>query len=304
MRLSQKLWRQRWLILFVLPGFIFFLVFAYAPMLGVIAAFQRFDPALGFIRSPFVGFDNFITVFTVPAFTRALRNTLMLSGLRVTVVFAFGIVFAILLYELRSVSFRRVIQTCAYLPFFISWVVASGLFFRLLALDGGIVNEILLALRLIDEPIFFWGEPDRFYGIATFTNIWKNAGFNAIIFLAALTNINPELYEASSIDGANRFRKIWHISLPGIKTVIVLMFILQIATLMHAGFDQMWAMGNIAIRERSEIIDTLILRNLRTAGVHSMGPGAAMGLFTSTASFTLFLLANGLARLTKQESLV
>jgi len=295
---------QKWLILFVLPGFVFFLVFAYLPMFGVIMAFQKFDPALGFLRSPFVGFDNFVTIFNLPAFMRALRNTLVISSLKMGIVFPFGILFAVLLNEIRSIRFRRVIQTFTYLPYFISWVIVSGLFYRLLALDGGLVNEILMGIGLIKEPIFFMGEPNKFYPLAIFTDIWKNAGFNAIIFLAALTGINPELYEAATVDGANRFRRIWHVSLPGIKSTIILMFILQVGWLMYAGFDQMWTLGNISIRETSEILDTLILRNLRSAGVPGMGMSAAMGLFTSLSSFILFLLANALARLTKQESLI
>ena len=304
MTLKKKLWRQRWLFLFCLPGFLFFLIFAYAPMFGVIIAFEDFDPARGFFASPFVGWANFKTIFSVPAFLRALRNTLAISALKLAVVFPASIVFALLINEITFLRFKRVIQTITYLPYFISWVIVSGLFYKMLAIESGVVNDVLRLTGLTSTDIMFMGRPDMFYGIAVFTDLWKNLGFNAIIYLAALAGINPELYEAATVDGAGRFRRTWHISLPGILPTVILMLIMAAGGLMYAGFDQMWTLGNIQIRETAEILDTLILRNLKSAGIYSLGPSGAMGLFTSVCSFLLFILANGLARAVKQESLI
>ena len=190
------------------------------------------------------------------------------------------------------------------MPYFISWVIVSGLFYKMFSIDGGVVNDFLKAAGIIDSDVMFMGRADLFYGIAIFTDIWKNLGFNAIIYLAALAGINPELYEAATVDGAGRLRRTWHISLPGILPTVVLMLIMAAGGLMYAGFDQMWTLGNIQIRETAEILDTLILRNLKSAGIYSLGPSGAMGLFTSVCSFLLFLLANGLARAVKLESLI
>lgn len=298
------LWNQRWLVFFTLPGFLFYLIYAYTPMLGIVMAFQEFDPTLGFFRSTFIGFDNFKFVFAMPEFLMALRNSVVISVLKFCIGFPLGIVFALMINEIANMKFKRVTQTITYLPYFISWVTVAGLFYKMLAIDGGLVNELLMKIGFTSEPIMFMGENKFFWPIVILTDQWKNIGFGAIIYLAALAGINPELYEAAVVDGAGRFRRIWHISLPGIRNTIVLLLILSISGLISAGFDQMWTLGNISIRDTSEILDTLVLRMLNTAGLYSGGWIASMGLFTSVIGFLLFFTANKLAAALKQESLI
>jgi putative aldouronate transport system permease protein len=298
-------WKQKWLILFTVPGFLFFLVFSYTPMFGVLMAFQSFDPVKGFWGSPWVGLANFRYIFALPEFLTALKNTLVISFLKLAVGFPAGIVFALCLNEIRHTRFKRITQTLTYLPYFISWVIVAGLFYKLLSVDEtGLVNSLLLRLGLIRQPIYFFGQGEYFYGIAVFTELWKGLGYGAIVYLAALAGVNPELYESATVDGAGLFRRMWHVSLPGIKRTIIFLLILSASSLMSAGFDQMWVMGNLTIRGQSEILDTLVLRTLKTAGVYGQSYGAAMGVFTSLTAFGLFLLANGVTRLCKEEALV
>ena len=297
-------YKQRWLYIFTLPGFIFFLIFSYIPILGIIMAFQYYDPILGFFKSAFVGYDNFRFIFHMPEFMTAFKNTFIISGLKLCIGFPLGIIFAILLNEIRNTYSKRIIQTISYLPYFISWVVAAGIWYKFLSVDHGVVNDLLLALNIVEKPIYFLGENKYFYSIVIAADQWKNLGFNAIIYLSALSGIHVSQYEAAGIDGAGRFRKIWHISLPGIKNIIVLLLILNTAALASAGFDQMWTFGNISVRETSEILDTLVLRTLTTAGISGLSIGAAMGLFQSTIGLLLFVISNMVARLLKEDSIL
>lgn len=302
--LRQIIWKQRWLFLFTIPGFIFFLIFAYAPLFGILMSFQEFDPALGFFKSPFVGLDNFKFIFSMPAFLGALRNTILISLLKISIGFPLGIIFALMINEITNMTFKRITQTITYLPYFISWVIVSGLFYKMLSIDSGLVNDILMKLGIVHEPIYFVGEKGYFYPLIILTDQWKNIGFGAIIYLAALAGINPELYEAAIVDGAGRLKRIWYISLPGMKDTIILLLILSASSLTSAGFDQLWTMMNINVREVGEILDTLILKTLTTQGIYGYGPGAAMGFFQSVTAFLLFLGANKLAKILKQESLI
>lgn len=299
----KKLFEQKVLMLFMLPAVIFFFIFSYMPIYGIIMAFQSFSPALGFFKSPFVGFANFIDIFNMPDFLGALKNTLVISSLKILICFPAPIVFALLLNEIINMKFKRVVQTISYLPYFISWVIASGLWYKLLTLDGGPVNDLLLALGILKEPMHFMGESLLFYPILIFTDIWKNVGWNAIIYLAALAGINIELYEAARVDGAGRFKQMVHISLPGMKPAILLLFILTISGLLNADFDQLYTMGNAAVRDVGEILDTLILRTLQSGGLGDLSYGAAMGLFKTVIGFGLFILANQVSKKLSGESI-
>lgn len=299
----KKLVDQKILMLFMLPAVIFFFIFSYMPIYGITMAFQSFSPALGFFKSPFVGFANFVDIFNMPDFLRALKNTIVISSLKILISFPAPIVFSLLLNEILSMKFKRTVQTISYLPYFISWVVASGLWYKLLTLDGGPINDLLLSLGVLKEPMNFMAEPLLFYPIIIFTDLWKNVGWNAIIYLAALAGINIELYEAAKVDGANRLKQMIHISLPGMRPAILLLFILTISSLLNADFDQLYTMGNSAVRDVGEILDTLILRTLQSGGIGDMSYGAAMGLFKTVIGFGLFILANQVSKKLSGESI-
>ncbi len=258
----------------------------------------------GFLKSPFVGLDNFITIFQLPTFRTALTNTIIISLLKLAVCFPITIVFSLMLNEITQPLFKRVFQTVSYLPYFISWVIAAGIWYKLLSFDHGLLNEMLMALGITQEPIFFMGETKYFYWIIIITELWKNLGFNAIIYLAQLSSIDPQLYEAAHVDGAGKLRKIWHISLPGIKDTIVLLFIFAAAGLMNAGFDQLWTLGNLNVRDAAEILDTFILRSLRNSGMVGLSITAAMGVFKSVVGLILFLACNFLAKILGEESII
>jgi len=273
-------------------------------MYGMIIAFQEYSPVIGFWKSPFVGFANFREIFNMPDFTYALRNTIVINILKIIFSFTSPIIFALLLNEITNMKFKRSIQTISYLPYFISWVVASGLWYKLLSIDGGPLNDLLTALGLVKEPIYFMSSKALYYPIIIFTDIWKNLGWNSIIYLAALSGIDPEIYESAKVDGAGRFKQMIHISLPGLKPAISMLFILTISGLMNSDFDQLYTMGNAAVREVGDVLDTLILRVLQTGGLTDYSYGAAMGLFKNVIGFGLFFLANYIFKKLTDESIV
>ena len=302
--LLARLWKYRLLYIFLLPGIAGFIIFAYAPMYGLVMVFKQYDPVTGFWKSPWVGFENLKMIFRTPGFLSALRNTLVISSLKIFIGYPLPIIFALLINELRGIKYKRITQTISYLPYFISWVVVSGLWYKLLSSDGGLVNEILMILGILDEPIEFMQEKQWFYPILIFTEQWKTIGFSSILYLAAIVSIDPQLYESATIDGAGRLRQIWHITLPGIKATVVLLFIFTISNLMNAGFDQLYTMGNLAVRDIGDILDTLVMRYLMTQSLDSLSLAAAMGLFKSVMGLMLFLIANQVSSWLKQESLI
>jgi ABC-type polysaccharide transport system, permease component len=273
-------------------------------MYGVIISFQDYDVFKGIFNSKFVGLENFKTIFNMPDFLGALRNTIVISVLKLGICFPCTIVFALLVNEINKAWYRKMIQTISYLPYFISWVIAAGIWYKMLSIDNGVINDILMSLHLIKEPYYFVAEKATFYTLIILTDMWKSIGFNAIIYIAALSSINIELYEAAKADGASRFKQIWHISIPGIKSTIVLMFILSVSGLMKAGQDQLWTMGNVTVRSMGEILDTLILRNLKDMGLTGYSTGTAMGIFQAFVGLILFLSCNYLAKLMRTDSII
>lgn len=296
--------KQKILLLFLLPAIISFIFFSYIPMIGNLMAFQAYDPFLGFFKSPFIGLDNFIFIFKMPNFLGALRNTVIISSLKIAIGFPLPIIFALFLNELNNMKFKRTIQTISYLPYFISWVIASGLWYKLLSIDGGAVNTALISTGIIHKPIYFVGENRLFYPLIILTDAWKNLGWSAIIYLASLAGINPELYEASIVDGAGKFKQAVHISLPGMKSTILLLFIFSLSSILNADFDQLYTMGNAAVRDVGEILDTLVLRMLQGGGINDMARGAAMGMFKTVVGFMLFIAANKLSQKLTGESII
>lgn len=299
-RLMKK---YRALYLFLLPGAIILILFAYLPMVGMVMAFQQYDPVSGFLGSKWVGFDNFIRVFNSPDFGRAMRNTLVISFLKLIFGFSMPILFSLLLNELRNYRFKKTVQTMIYIPNFVSWVIASGIWYSLLG-DTGIVNNLLIQAGIIDESILFMQSKALFYPIIIFTDLWKSLGYNTIFYMAAMSSIPLEHYEAAMIDGAGRYKQALYITLPALSKTIVLLFILQVGNLLSAGFDQLWTMSNLAVRDIADILDTAVLRTLTSGSINDLSNGAALGMFKSVVALLLFLITNWIANKLDQGSLI
>ncbi|WP_051621176.1 ABC transporter permease [Paenibacillus sp. UNC451MF] len=293
----ERVRQHRMMYLFLLPAFVVTIIFAFIPMFGLIMAFQDYTAVQGFMNSPFVGLKHFISMWSNPEFILGLKNTVFLNGMLILIGFPLPILFALLLNEIRSMLFKRVSQTISYLPHFISWVVVAGLVYKLLEEDFGSVNLLLQALGF--EKISFMREVDYFRGIFVTTVIWKELGWNSIIFLAALTSIDQDQYEAATIDGASRFQKLLYITLPGIANVIGLMFIFKIATIFGGGgggasFDAVYNMGNPLVAEASLTLDYHVyLAGIRHAEISY---GTAVGLVLSILSFGILILSNRISK--------
>lgn len=289
---------KQWdLQLMVIPALLFILLFSYLPMYGIMMAFQEFRMGdfPGF--SAWKGFDQFVRLFKDPNFFNVLRNTVVISALKLVVGFPLPIMLAIALNEITNLPFKKTVQTISYLPHFISWVVAATLMFDFLSADNGAVNNMLKGLGLTKEPIMFFGKGEYFWPIAVFTDLWKELGWNAIIYIAAITAIDAELYEAAEIDGAGRFAKMWHITVASIRPTILLLLIMTVGNLLNANFDQIMTltnqMGNARLREYADVIDTYVYR--MGIGQARFSFAAAAGLFKAVINFGLLLGANYLS---------
>ncbi|WP_238649451.1 ABC transporter permease [Paenibacillus piscarius] len=282
--MRSKLRKELPLHLMLLPGLIMIILFSYVPMAGVMIAFQKFIPAKGlFGDQKWVGFDNFEYVMSLPNFTQVLWNTLFISSLKLILGLIVPLVFAILLNELASNVIKRTVQTAIYLPYFLSWVVLGGILIDILSPSGGIVNEFLGLFGV--SKIFFLGDNDWFPFTLIASDVWKNFGYGTIVYLAAITGIDPGLYEAATIDGANRWHKTWHITIPGIRMVIVLLSVLSLGQLLNAGFDQVFNLYSPQVYESGDILDTFVYRiGLLDA---QYGVATAVGFFKSIISLTL-----------------
>ncbi len=301
--MSRGIWNDRFLYLFVVPGVIWFLVFCYQPMYGLLIAFKDYDIVKGVFHSEWVGLKYFTDFFYDYNFNSIMINTIAISLLKLIIGFPAPIILALMLNELRSRTFKRMSQTIFYLPFFVSWVVVSGIWYELLTFDeGGIVNTFLMNVGLIGEPILWFGKPEYFWGLVVASDIWKGIGWGSIIYLAALSGVNSELYEASVMDGANRWRQTWHITLPGIRSAILILFILSVGSILNAGFDQIYVMQNPAVMERAQIIDTYVM----TTGIFkaNYSIATAVGLFKSVVGLIMLLLVNWVVKLLGEEGVV
>lgn len=293
----NEVWNQKVLFLFLVPAVVFTLVFHYRPMYGVIMAFQQYNILRGLGGSEFIGIENFASLLVDPHFFRSVRNTVALSSLNLLIVFPIPILFAILLNEYGFRKFNKFVQSVAYLPHFISWVIVAGLLYRLLDEDNGAVNVLLMAAGF--EKIAFFREPGLFWGIFTSSNIWKETGWSAILYLSAMAAINPELYEAAIVDGAGRLRRIWHITLPGIMSTVVLLFILTVSNFFNGAgmFEPAYALRNPMLAETSDIIDVYAYFTGVRQGDY--GFAAAIGLLQSlTSILILFSVNRGMKRWT------
>ncbi|MDF2921656.1 MAG: protein lplB [Paenibacillaceae bacterium] len=292
-RITKRIWRANIpLFLLFLPGALYYVLFKYMPMGGLIIAFKDYNFADGVFHSPWVGLDNFQTIFRQPQTLNIIRNTVVLSFLNVFVGFPFPILLAIMLNEVRRSWYKRIIQTVVYLPHFFSWVIIGGFVITLFSVESGTLNNWIEALTGKPYPFLF--NETSWIAIYVGSGIWKETGFGAIIYLAALTGIDPSLYESASLDGASKFRQIWHITLPGISSTIVIMFILAMGRLMEVGFDQVYVLQNSVVSNVADVISTFMYRVGLQGAQFSLT--SAMGLFESLIGLSLVLTANALAR--------
>lgn len=287
------IYNQRYLLFMSAPFVIWVLVFAYWPLWGWTMAFQKYRPGLGFFQQEWVGLKNFVTLFTDPNIPMVMRNTLVFSLLEMTIGFALPVILAVLLYEVRSLGFRRVIQTVSYLPHFVSWVVAANIVITMLSMDGP-VNQMLVALHVIDKPVIFMAKGSLFWGICFSSGVWKEIGWGSIIYIAAIAGIDPELYEAAMVDGAGRFKRIWHITLPGISSTMLVIFMLKIGWLLSVGFEQQLLLSNSFNLQYSTVLDVFIFRT--GLGQFNFSYATAAGMFKSVISITLLLMVNSLGK--------
>ncbi len=284
--------KQYQLVLMFLPAAITLALFAYAPMYGLTIAFKDFVLLKGISGSPWVGLENFRKLLTAPSFSEVFVNTIKISFLRLIFGFPAPILLALLLNEVGNARFKKVVQTISYLPHFLSWVVLAGIVIQILSPSSGIVNQIIVMFG--GNPIYFVADPRYFVPMLIVTGIWKEVGWGTVVYLASITSISPELYEAATIDGAGRFQKMLHITLPALRPVVSIMFILNSGNLINAGFDQIYNLYNPAVYKVADIIDTYVYRRGLLDMKYSFS--SAAGLFKNIISFALVLTTNGLVK--------
>lgn len=297
--MTGRLVRNRWLYFMVLPGLLYFLVFKYWPMYGIFIAFKDFQPFLGFWDSPFVGLKHFERLFNDSNFLVLFRNTLILATYNILFFFPLPIVIALMLNELRHEFTKRIVQTLVYIPHFMSWVVVVGISYMFLTTEGGIMNELLA--RFGGEKINFLVSTEWFRTIITAEVMWKETGWGTIIFLAALSGVDPQLYEAARMDGANRLRQLWHITMPAIRSTIIILLILRLGNFLDTGFEQIFLMLNAMNREVGEVFDTYVYSVGISQGQYSFS--TAVGLFKSIIGLILVVVSNNLAKKFGEEGI-
>lgn len=297
--LKKRLLRNRWMYYMLAPGILYFLIFKYAPMWGVLIAFQDYSPFTGFWDSPWIGFQHFQTFFSEPEFGLLFRNTLILAIYNMVFFFPLPIIIALLLNEVRKEVYKRTIQSLIYIPHFISWVVVVGLAYILFTTEGGIVNE--LVAQYGGEKINFLLNKDWFRIMIVGEMIWKETGWGTILFLAALAGVDPQLYEAARMDGAGRWKQMIHVTLPAIKSTIVVLLILRLGHFMDLGFEQIFLMLNPMNREIGEVFDTYVYERGIQQGDFSYS--TAVNLFKSTIGIVLVVLANTFAKKIGEEGI-
>ncbi|MBO2942650.1 sugar ABC transporter permease [Paenibacillus sp. F411] len=300
---SERLWalmvRYRWCYLLAAPTTLFFILFKYVPLWGNILAFQDYNPFRGFAESEWVGFEHFRVFFGYEDFWILLRNTLAISFLGLFLSFPLPIVLALILNEVRQEKFKRVAQSIVYLPHFLSWVVVASFTYLFLSTDVGLVNKFLVFIG--QDPVSILTNPNAFWLMLTGQSIWKEVGWGTIIFLAAIAGVDPQQYEAALLDGANRMRQIWHITLPAISGTIVILIILRMGSMLEVGFEQVLLMQNPLVQPVAEVFDTYVYKRGLLSGQFSYG--VAVGVFKSVASLILIVSANQLAKRFGQQGL-
>lgn len=291
--IGKKLIAQWELFVMIVPCMIFTFIFAYWPLRGWIMAFQNFKPAKGYMGSKFVGFDQFRFLFETPEFWRTLKNTVAMSSINLALGTIFALTFALLLNEIRFTKFKKITQTVSYLPHFLSWVIVCSLIANILSASDGILNNLLMSWGIIDKPILWLGKINYFWWIVGFSNVWKSMGWNSIIYIAAIAGIDASLYEAAEIDGANRYHKMWYITLPSISTTIIVILIMNVGWLLNAGFEVQYILGGGLVQDVSQTIDIFVLKYGINVGNYSLATAA--GIFKSLVSITLVAITQIIA---------
>jgi putative aldouronate transport system permease protein len=298
---GKRLWMQRQLMLMSVPMLLYIFLFNYFPLWGWITAFMNYNPAKPLLENEWVGLKNFEWLFSKPEFIGAIRNTFAMAAINLVFGFVFPILMALFLNEIRTMHFKRSVQTITYLPHFLSWVIVVGIAQTIFASDGA-VNKLLLTLGLVKTPVFFLGEGKYFWWLVGVINLWKECGWNTIIYLAAMSAIDPALYEAADMDGAGRFKKMFHITLPGIKSTFLVLLVMNIGYLMEAGFEIQYLMGQNVVMDWSQTIDIFALKYGITKGQYSRA--IAAGIFKSLVSIALMLSANFTAKRLGEDTLL
>ncbi|MDD6627496.1 MAG: ABC transporter permease [Lachnospiraceae bacterium] len=296
----KEIKRQKVLLIWSAIIVVYGLIFCYFPLVGWLMAFQNYKPKDGLLHSAFIGLDKFKQLFSDVAFLKVIRNTLAMGVINLIATFIAAIVFAILLNEIRSKFGKKSVQTISYLPHFLSWIIVTGILHDALS-SSGIVNELLLKFHILDQPLNFFAHPQYFWGIVAFANVWKETGWNAIIYLSAITAIDPSLYEAASIDGAGRWAKIKYVTLPGIKPTIMILLLMNVGNVLNAGFEIQYLLGNGLVQSVSQTIDIYVLKWGISQGDYALGTAA--GIFKSLVSIILIVIANQIAKHNGDERL-
>lgn len=291
-KFCQKVYKYRYLYLLALPTILYFAIFRYAPMSGFVLAFKKYSPFKGIANSPWIGLDLFKEMFADPFFFTMLRNTCVIAFLKLVFYFPVPIILAVALNEVRHNSLKRVLQTVVYFPHFLSWVVAASLTYFTLSVNVGFVNQIRYALGY--EQFAYLIDSNSFWPMILIQTIWKESGWGTIIFMSAITMIDQQLYEAAIIDGASRMQRIWHVTLPGIRTTIITLLILRLGQVFDVGFEQVLLMQNSMVRDVAEIFDTYAYNQGIMQGQFSLG--VAVGLFKSCIGLVFLAGSNWLVK--------
>ena len=299
----KEIVKQRELIILSIPFVVYVLLFSYTPLIGWVMAFQKYKPKDGFFGSEFVGLDKFKFLFIDnPDFIRVIRNTLAMGVINLVLGFVFAIAFALILNEVVHKGPKKFVQTVSYLPHFLSMIIVCGILKNALSIDHGIINELLVNVHILKEPINFFTYKSLFWWIVGFGGtVWKETGWNSIIYLAAITAINPDLYEAASIDGAGRLRKMWNITLPSIKPTIFILLLINVGGVLNSGFEIQYLLTNGLVQSVSQTIDIYVLKFGISQNDFSLGTAA--GIFKSMVSVILIFLANSAAKSAGEERL-
>lgn len=291
--------KNKYLYLLLIPCIVYFIIFSYLPMYGLIISFKDFKFSKGILGSPWNGLENFRYLFGLKDFYRVFGNSIILSLLKLLISFPIPIILAVLINEIPFIKYKKVTQTMIYLPYFISWVVIGGILVNLLSPSWGIVNDIIK--KFGGEPVFFLGSSDYFRPIAIVSHIWKQAGWDTIIYLAAITGVNPDLYEAAKIDGAGRLKRICYITLPCIKPTIIILLLLAIGNIMNNGFEQIYVLQNSSNIAVSEVFETYTYKMGVINGRYSFA--SSVSLFNSVVGLVLLTVANKIAKLIGEEGI-
>ena len=306
--LKKRIHASRFLIMMIIPAIIYYAIFCYVPMYGVLIAFTKYSPKLGIMGSVtqrWLGFDNFRYIFEFPGFWNAFKNTLIIGSIKIVISFLSAVIVALLINEIRMRVFKKTVQIIVTFPHFLSWVVVSSLFILMLS-DTGTINHMIDSLG--GEKIDFFYDGKLFLSLIFSSDIWKEAGWSSIIYIATMAGISPDLYEAADIDGASRLQKIWHITLPGIKPTAILLLIMSVGGVLSAGFDQIFNMtsslNNALVLDSVQIIDTLIYQSTLASRSLTEGQSTAIGLFKSLVGFALVITTDRIAKACGERGII